>query len=302
MKKLSYCVVVSLLMSITIGVSYGVAQDFSAMRGEYFGKTPPGHTPEVFLELDGRYVQDLDISPDGKEVFFVESNNEWKQFMIFYTRQQDDGTWTEPVKAPFLGELNGGLRPYFSPDGQRVYFISMWPRDVWISRKSETGWTTAVKLESPINSDAIEHSAFETADNTLWFCSHREIDESKGGCDLYFAVMQDGKYVKPVNIDVLNTENHDCAAILSPDGKYMVFHSNRPGGFGGADLYVSSKDADGNWSEPKNLGEAVNTEGFEVIAHFSPDGKQLLFTRRQGITAAEPSKVYWVSAEILKIL
>jgi dipeptidyl aminopeptidase/acylaminoacyl peptidase len=292
-------VVLSSIVLITLLCIPVFAQDLSQMKGDYLGKTPPRLTPEAFLELEGKYVQDVDISPDGKEIFFVESNNEWNDFMIFYTQQQDDGSWTEPVKAPFLGELDGGLRPYFSPDGQRLYFISKWPRDVWMSEKTSDGWATAVKLDSPINSDAIEHAAFETADKTLWFCSHREIPESKGGCDLYSAIMENGKYVKAVNIEALNTENHDCAAVLSPDGKYLLFHSNRPGGIGGADLYVAVKNDNGNWSEARNLGDKINTEGFEVIAHFSADGKYILYTRRQGIQAQEPSKVYWVSAEIL---
>jgi Tol biopolymer transport system component len=298
MKKYVMCVLSIIIMTGLMCIP-AFSQDFSQMKGAYLGQTPPGMTPEVFLALDGRYVQDVDISPDGKEIFFVESNNEWKDFMIFYTQQQEDGSWTEPIKAPFFGELDGGLRPYFSPDGQRLYFISKWPRNIWMSKKAPEGWATAVQLESPINSDKIEHSAFETADGTLLFCSHREIDESKGGCDLYSSKIEEGKYLSPVNMGALNTENHDCAPVISPDGKYFLFHSNRPGGVGGADLYVSVNDGNGNWSEPKNLGDQINTEGFEVIAHFSPDGKYVLFTRRQGIQAAEPSKVYWVSAEIL---
>jgi Tol biopolymer transport system component len=298
MKKHVTCVLSIIIMIVLMCIPV-FSQDFSQMKGAYLGQTPPGMTPEVFLALDGRYVQDVDISPDGKEIFFVESNNEWKDFMIFYTQQQEDGSWTEPVKAPFLGELDGGLRPYFSPDGQRLYFISKWPRNVWMSKKTPDGWSTAVQLEGPISSDKIEHSAFETADNTLWFCSHREISESKGGCDLYYARIEDGTFAQPVNVETLNTEHHDCAAVLSSNGKYLLFHSNRPGGIGGADLYVAVNDGNGNWSEPKNLGDQINTEGFEVIAHFSPDGKYILFTRRQGVQTVEPSKVYWVSAEIL---
>jgi hypothetical protein len=268
----------------------------------YLGRTPPGTTPEVFLELPGVYVQDADISPNMKEIFFAQSNSAWDKFMLYSIRRKPDGSWTEPIQAPFLGDLSGALRPHSSHDGRRLYFISESPRDAWVTLKTPFGWSPAIKLPEPINSDSIENAIFESPDRTLWFCSHRATETSKGGCDLLYSKLEHGGYLKAVALEALNTDTNDCAPVISPNGRYLIFHSNRPGGYGTADLYVSFNDGAGNWSEPVNMGPEVNTAAVEVIAHFSPDGKYILFTRRAGFQTDEPSKVYWVSSEILKSL
>ena len=62
------------------------------------------------------------------------------------------------------------------------------------------------------------------------------------------------------------------------DGQYLYFTSNREGGQGGADLWMSSKNPDGSWSEATNLGPDINTEGDEEAPYISNDGNTLFFT------------------------
>lgn len=71
--------------------------------------------------------------------------------------------------------------------------------------------------------------------------------------------------VKKVSIKKLSDEIGAGHPALSSDGKTMYFSSNLPGGFGGSDLYSSTLDEKGNWQEPINLGEKINTEGDEVF-------------------------------------
>lgn len=58
---------------------------------------------------------------------------------------------------------------------------------------------------------------------------------------------------------------------ISPDGRLLVFMSDKPGGYGGTDLYISVKNGD-SWSEPVNAGPVVNTSGFEMFPYFRDDG------------------------------
>jgi len=79
---------------------------------------------------------------------------------------------------------------------------------------------------------------------------------------------------------------------LSPDGRVLVMHSRKDGGFGNWDLYVSFKDESGNWAEFRNIGPAINTDQAEGDATFSPDGRYLFFAR--------DGDIFRVSAKILE--
>jgi len=83
-----------------------------------------------------------------------------------------------------------------------------------------------------------------------------------------------GPTVNGVNGSSLNY----CPAI-SADGLVLVFSSDRPGGYGGQDLWVTRRSTtDGPWSEPVNLGPKINTGKWEVEPEISPDGRSFLFT------------------------
>ncbi len=70
-----------------------------------------------------------------------------------------------------------------------------------------------------------------------------------------------------------------------------MFDSNRSGGHGDSDLYVCFSAGGGEWSDPLNLGPAINTEGYDAIPTLSPDGRRLFFHR--------DGDIYWVDAAVL---
>ena len=81
-----------------------------------------------------------------------------------------------------------------------------------------------------------------------------------------------GKWGKPVPMPFNNKEYSVGHPTLSHDGKTLYFASDMPGGVGGADIYVVTVKEDGTWSEPKNLGKEINTEGNEMFPFIHPDG------------------------------
>lgn len=282
-----------------------LANNKGSIKGNYLGEKRPGCTPREFGPnlswFKDKYVQDIAISPDGKEICFVicsNLNGTWNDFTTYYTKRDRKGYWSKPVKAPFTGDLQGAFRPFFSPDGNKVAFISQEPRDIWMSNRVGDEWSDPVKMDPPINTESIENTVSIGPDNSIFICSHRD-----GLCDPYVAKEKcPGIYEEPVKVEELCSEANDCGAVVSPDGKYIVFHSTRPNGYGLADLYVSYKKEDGGWAEPVNLGNKVNTSQLEVIPHFSPDGKYLFFTRRENFSTDKPSKIYWVSTKIIEKL
>jgi Tol biopolymer transport system component len=271
------------------------------IKGPYFGQRPPGMEPVVFGDdlswFKGKSVQDIAVSPDGKEICYVEcrGGSSWGNFHIMYTRQDHNGVWSTPEPAPFMGDVANGFRPAFSPDGNRVYFVGEpMQRDIYMSVRLKKVWTKAVKLDFPINSDTIEHSFFVGRDKSVYFCSHREGPSKK--CDIFSGVVQGDGFASVKNEEVLNTDGADCGPVVSVDGKYLLFHSTRQGN---PDLYVSKKNLKGEWTTPVNMGPRINTSMLEVIPHFSPDGRYIFFTRRENFTTSQPSRLYWVSTKIL---
>ncbi len=99
-----------------------------------------------------------------------------------------------------------------------------------------------------------------------------------GRTDLYSAVRVGGAWGEVQNLGpVVNSDGWDSQPSLSPDGRLLFFASDRKGGFGGTDIYVSRLTAAG-WSAPVNLGSQINTAFNEMAPTFSPDGKVLFFS------------------------
>ncbi|HMC98529.1 MAG TPA: OmpA family protein, partial [Ferruginibacter sp.] len=102
--------------------------------------------------------------------------------------------------------------------------------------------------------------------------------EGEGSCDLYYSARTNTGWSEPQNIGrVINTEFWESSPSLSPDKKDLYFSSNRPGGYGGKDIWVSHRQSNGRWGEPVNLGPTINTEGDEGCPFMHADNRTLYF-------------------------
>ena len=96
---------------------------------------------------------------------------------------------------------------------------------------------------------------------------------------LYESHLIDGQYWDEPQPLYFNSKHYSTGqASLSPDGKVMYFVSDRPGGFGGTDIYKSVKGKDGKWSSPENLGSKINSEGNEMFPYYDAKGGYLFFS------------------------
>jgi WD40-like Beta Propeller Repeat len=95
-----------------------------------------------------------------------------------------------------------------------------------------------------------------------------------------YADSQFAAWGTPVNLgSPVNTASAEICPSVSKDGLSLYFFSDRPGGFGGNDLYVSRRaSVEDSWGEPENLGPAVNTPYDDSAAMLSPDGHELYIT------------------------
>ena len=90
---------------------------------------------------------------------------------------------------------------------------------------------------------------------------------------VYQSILVDGKWEHAMELSAINGDDFaSCHPSVSTNGKLLYFASNRPGGFGGMDIYVS-ENVDGKWQAPKNLGPMVNSSGNEVFPFIDKNGK-----------------------------
>jgi Tol biopolymer transport system component len=96
----------------------------------------------------------------------------------------------------------------------------------------------------------------------------------------------------------INTEHNEHDPFIAPDGSYLIFTSDRLGGFGSADLYICFRRNDDSWSQPKNMGPTINSNEYDYCAILSPDEKYFFFSSSR----SGNGDVYWVDAKIIEKL
>lgn len=98
----------------------------------------------------------------------------------------------------------------------------------------------------------------------------------------------------------VNTRHNEFAPYVAPDESYMIFVSNRPGGSGMHDLWITFRKQDGTWSEAMNMRPAINTSSEDGAPTVTFDGLYLFYTTaRSGDASYKP---YWVSSQVIQKL
>jgi len=268
---------------------------------KYFCQTPPGKSAELFAPKIINHLahSSPSFTPDGKEIYWstVSGNNETRK--IFYVKF-DNNKWSKPILTSFSGNHHDD-QPFISYDGKKIYFASKRPKiengdqenDIWISDKTEQGWNEPRTINNLIGF----WTPTVTRNGTIYF-----LEIIEGTRVICRAELKNGKYSK---IECLNEHINKKGGLnwcpfIAPDESYLIFSSNREGGFGLGDLYISFKNKNGEWQEAINMGNSINTDRQERFPGVSPDGKYLFFTRWH--SAPNYHDLYWVDARIIKNL
>lgn len=155
--------------------------------------------------------------------------------------------------------------------------------DFFVSRKDSTGkWQPAVNMGYPPNTGLPDGGAMLSADgNYLFFtrCDMRSPNGiESGGCDIAFSFREDGSWSSPQYFGfTINTTAYEGQPCLSSNNLDLYFVSNREGGYGGMDIWVSHFE-NNFWSKPENLGPMVNSPGNEGSPYIHPDNETLYFS------------------------
>ncbi len=176
--------------------------------------------------------------------------------------------FTYSGKKSMGGKLNTSLQP----DAIEGKYLE----DIYITRQSaDSVWGDPASV-SAVNTNGNESAVSVSADGRTLF-TFFSTDKNEG--DIYVSVL-DGQFSKPKALNKnINSEFWEGSCSISADGKYLYFASERPGGFGGRDLYISEK-INGDWGPAKNMGPEINTKYDDDAPFIHPDGITLFFSSK----------------------
>ena len=207
-------------------------------------------------------------------------------------RASIDDPWGPPVNlGPTINTSFAETVPTFSRDQHWMFFATTRPggqggNDIWASWRQHThddfGWQPPVTLGPNINTAFFDAGQTYFAGDgpfppTLFFISNRP--GGFGGNDVYASeLLPDGSFGPATHISELSSPVNDARPTIRHDGLEILLFSNRAGGFGGQDFWVSTRASlESTWALPDNLGPIVNTTADEFQPQLSSDGKTLLF-------------------------
>ncbi|MES2514131.1 MAG: CDC27 family protein [Bacteroidota bacterium] len=165
------------------------------------------------------------------------------------------------------GLLNDMLKPDKVDGAYRL--------DIFMANRSTDSTWNDPKGISSLNTNANDAAVALSPDGQVLFTF---VSDVKNPGDLYSSKLNGSDWSKPEKLNAnINSEFWEGSCSITSDGRYLYFASERPGGLGGRDLYVSEK-VNGDWAPAQNLGPMINTQYDEDAPFIHPDGITLFFS------------------------
>lgn len=183
-----------------------------------------------------------------------------------------------PLQKPF-NEFASQAFPVLTADNETIFFTqNSGNENIFYSTRADSVWRAPISISDTINTPQNEGTCSISADGrTLVFAACSRPD-SRGGCDLYIVGKTGSTWGVPQNMgDAVNSYDWDSQPALSADGRTLYFSSERTGGLGKADIWVSKMLLNGQWGKPTNLGKTVNTSGEDKSPFIHANGQTLFF-------------------------
>ena len=255
---------------------------------------------------------DPDISADGLSLYFksYRPGGHGSSDIWVTTRKSKDDPWATPVNlGPAVNSSHVEGAPCLSANGLELYFVSDRPGgsgtlDIWVTKRKskDDSWDTPVNLGPTVNSSAWENQPNISADGLSLYFSEvtgtRGRSGSMGEADIWVTKRKSKNepWGAPVNLGpTVNGPDSEAAPSISTDGLSIYFNGWRTGGFGGVDIWVTTrKTKDDPWDPPVNLGPPINSSNREYNPDISSDGSILYFaSNRPGTVGGSEDMDIW---------
>jgi len=234
------------------------------------------------------------VSPDGKTLYFAraicDSNDGGRTagsdiWVSEYNPRSKE--WSRPKNTGNVYNDKGHNAVVgMSADGKTIYQINTLPgkkiKGVYYSKNENGKWSKPVLEPIPFLETEEYFGIYASPDLKTIIVSMKH-EDGAGEEDLYVSRKSLGKWSEPVSLgNTINTIGFEISPFLSPDGKRLYFASNGHRGLGGSDIFYSDRldDTWTSWSKPVNLGNVINTEGFD--AYFSMNDSVAWFSSNNG--------------------
>ena len=274
------------------------AWEFPTLKGDYLGQNRPGLTPEIYapgiISTSEQNERDCSFTTDGNEFYFTlwGNNQPWNIMMM----QRSHNRWIEPRRASFSGQYQDA-EAYFTPDDQKIFFISNRPKqgsgnpgtwEIWYTERNNGNWSEPMLLGPPFEGGF--YTTF-TSNWVMYFTMNN---------DLHRARYIDGKFEEPERLgNNVNTSEGEYNAFIARNESYIIFTSvGLRDSYGEGDLYICFRKDNDTWTRAKNMGPQINSFARDYCPSVSPDGKYFFFSSRRYGT----EDIFWVDAKVIEEL
>ncbi|MFZ9028694.1 MAG: hypothetical protein ACO2Z9_06735 [Crocinitomicaceae bacterium] len=251
------------------------------------------HLDEDVTKAHEMYSKFIEVSKSTSELIPVAKMNLQQCNVARYAMNNPKEVYLKNI-GPAINTDMPEYSPVISLDGGSLYFtsrrewpnketaamrdpaINQYPEDIYVSYLNfeDSSWTTPEKLDfcQPRRNEAT--IAISSDERKIYVYM-----DSTGFGDIYYTDFYHAKFnkIEAMTIPKLNTEHWETHSMMTHDQKSLYFVSDRPGGYGGRDIYVVHRKENGSWSEPMNLGPKINGPFDEDSPFISIDNKTLYY-------------------------
>lgn len=220
-----------------------------------------------------------------------------KEFSKFYAEMLSNPVPFDPKPVPGISTEYDEYLPIISPDNEMALFTrkmkflpskdnltsqSVYKERFMYSLREEDEFDRGTLMPAPFNKYDNEGGATLTINNRLLYYTLCKFASGKSyyNCDICFSENINGTWtpIESLGESVNGDNSWESQPSITSDGKTLYFVSDRPGGSGGYDIYLTHKNEDGEWGFPENLGPDINTAGNEKAPFIHTDSQTLYFS------------------------
>jgi hypothetical protein len=179
--------------------------------------------------------------------------------------------------GPKINDRFANFNPVVSGDGNTLAYTTRrrFYQAVYVATREGDGWSSPknITIDLVVDGNCQTLSLSYAGDELYLFKEHDHVG------DIYVSRKRNGSWTPMVALNSnVNTHFYETHACVSPDGTKLYFTSNRIGGYGGLDIYVSEREPGGDWGPARNLGPNINTRFNENTPFLTPEGNTLFFS------------------------
>jgi Tol biopolymer transport system component len=259
---------------ISTDIHYMIAQGFQL-----------NHDFKMAINEYKAYLSTISSDPKNKELVIIERYINQCYNGIQYMNEKPTAT-VENMGITINSNYNDHS-PLITVDESLLVFTStrennkkaaidgQFDEDIFISNSKDNQWQFPESIGEPINNPYNNASVGLSPDGQQMLIYNGD----RGNGDIEICYFEGKSWTSPKTVsDEINTDFRETSACFSPDGNHIYFVSDRPGGLGESDIYVSKKNNKGKWDKPKNIGSEINSEFSEETVFMHPDGRTLFFS------------------------